>query len=158
MLLGSNIGDRQEHLQYGIKKINEAAGKVVKKSSFYETEPWGVTDQDAYLNAAVLIETEFSPEELFRAIKEIEIEEGRTDQRKYAPRTLDIDILFYNQQIVHTKHLVIPHPRLHRRKFALVPMNEIASDFVHPVFRKTIGTLLTNCKDPLYVRLFTKRH
>ena len=154
LLLGSNIGDRIGHILNGLNKIGEKAGVINAISSFYETEPWGVTDQADYLNAAVLISTEVEPGSLFAILKEIETGEGRLDQKKYAPRTLDIDILFYDAEIITTEKLTIPHPRLHLRKFVLIPMAEIAPDHMHPVINKTIEELIAECPDMMEVRRF----
>lgn len=151
LLTGSNIGDRKKHLQHAIQQLNIVAGEVISTSSVYETAPWGVTDQDAYLNQAILLQTNLLPAELFSALKKIEENEGRTSQIKYAPRTLDIDILFYDDLILETEVLTIPHPRLHLRKFVLVPMNEIAAEFFHPILKKKIKMLLKNCEDELAV-------
>lgn len=155
LLLGSNIGDREGHLRHGIQQLRAQAGNVVTISSFYETEPWGVTDQPDYLNAAALIETELTALKLFHLLKSIEVGEGRTDPKKYASRTLDIDILFYDDEVIRSEDLVIPHSRLHLRQFTLVPMNEIAGNFRHPVLKKTISELLAECEDKLEVRLFS---
>jgi 2-amino-4-hydroxy-6-hydroxymethyldihydropteridine diphosphokinase len=153
LLLGSNIGDRFAHMQNGIRKIDAQAGMIQKQSSFYETEPWGVINQANYLNAAVLIKTPYTPAELFYRLKSIEADEGRTDQTKYASRTLDIDILFYNNLILRTPQLKIPHPKLSSRQFVLEPLNEIAPAFMHPEFNKTISQLLMECTDDKKVNL-----
>jgi 2-amino-4-hydroxy-6-hydroxymethyldihydropteridine diphosphokinase len=153
LLLGSNIGEREKHFEFAISRLNAEAGNVVKISSFYETAPWGVTGQQNYLNAALLLETELSPESLFHTLKNIEKEAGRTDLRKYAPRPLDIDILFYDDEVIKTNDLTIPHEKLHLRRFTLVPLNELAPEFHHPVLNKTIAALLQACEDPLEVKL-----
>jgi len=151
LLLGSNLGDRALHIQHAMDAIQPRIGKTEKISSLYETEPWGVSDQPNYLNAAMIIHTSYSPQELLTLIKQIELEEGRTDQKKYASRILDIDILFYNDLVLNSKDLIIPHPRLQDRRFALIPLNEIDSDFIHPVFKKSIAELLKECQDTLKV-------
>src|SRR5262245_24272879 len=120
LLLGSNIDDRENYLSLGLEKIQDRAGKILKSSFIYETAPWGVVGQENYLNAAVLVETLLSPEKLFPELKKIETEAGRTDQKKYAPRTLDIDILFYDHLVLNSKDLIIPHPKLQLRRFVLV--------------------------------------
>jgi len=153
LLLGSNIGDRENHFEYAISRLNAEAGTVVKISSFYETAPWGVTGQQNYLNAALLLETELGPGKLFHILKNIEKEAGRTDLRKYAPRPLDIDILFYDDEVIKTNELTIPHDKLHLRRFTLVPLNELAPAFHHPVLNKSIAALLEACEDPLEVKL-----
>ena len=153
LLLGSNIGDRENHFEYAISRLNTEAGTVVKISSIYETSPWGVTGQQNYLNAALLLETELAPGKLFHILKNIEKEAGRTDLRKYAPRPLDIDILFYDDEVIKTNELIIPHDKLHLRRFTLVPLNELAPAFHHPVLNKSIAALLEACEDPLEVKL-----
>jgi len=151
LLLGSNIGDRKGYLSFAEKEISARAGKILKNSAIYETAPWGVTNQDDYFNAAVLLQTSLSPESLFSVLKKIELDAGRIDQKKYAPRTLDIDILFYDDLVLNSKELSIPHPKLHLRRFALVPLVEIAYDLIHPVLGKSIDELLKECADSLEV-------
>lgn len=154
LLLGSNLGNRRLHLLHGLDEIRSRAGKVLQQSSIYETEPWGVTDQPDYLNAACKIETTLSPENLFSVLKKIEIGEGRISQKKYASRTLDIDIVFYDDLILQSEGLIIPHPKIHLRKFVLAPLDEIAPDFIHPAFKKSMRQLLDECDDSLEVRNF----
>src|SRR5262245_29514015 len=151
LLLGSNIGDREAHLYFAIREINARAGKILKASSVYETEPWGVTNQANYLNAAVLLETDLDPESLIHRLRDLEREAGRTDQKKYAPRTLDIDILFYDHLVWKSEDLIIPHPKLHLRRFALVPLAELNSRFIHPLLHHSVEELLQSCTDPLRV-------
>lgn len=152
LLLGSNVGNRQVHFQHALEKIQSMAGVISKASSIYETQPWGVTDQDDYLNMAVEINTSYSPEELFKHLKAIEKGEGRTDATQYAPRTLDIDILFYNDLVFESEHLIIPHPRLHLRRFVLKPLEEIAPSIIHPMLKKSVKELLMECEDDKNVR------
>ena len=152
LLFGSNIGDRKGYLSFATNEISTRAGKILKRSSIYETAPWGVTNQDDYLNAAVLLQTSLSPESLFSVLKEIEQDAGRIDQKKYAPRTLDIDILFYDDLVLNSKELIIPHPKLQLRRFALVPLEEIADKLIHPVLRKSMDELLKECPDNLEVK------
>ncbi|MEO6169199.1 MAG: 2-amino-4-hydroxy-6-hydroxymethyldihydropteridine diphosphokinase [Chitinophagales bacterium] len=152
LLLGTNVGDRQQHLQHGLEKIKTTAGDFQQVSSVYETEPWGVVNQDDYLNMVVEIKTFFSPEELFKQLKAIETAEGRTDATKYAPRTLDIDVLFYDDLVLESEYLIIPHPRLHLRRFVLKPLEEIAASLIHPLLGKSIRELLKECGDYKNVR------
>jgi len=151
LLLGSNLGDRVAHLKAALDAIQSGVGSIVKTSSIYETAPWGVTNQPNYLNAAMEILTPLDPFSLLSSLKKIEINEGRTDRKKYASRTLDIDILFYDGITMDSNDLTIPHPKLHLRKFALVPLSEIAADHIHPVLNKSVGELLSTCGDQLGV-------
>ena len=156
LCLGGNIGDREKALQLALTKINATAGKIITKSAIYETEAWGVENQQAYLNQCVKIETTHSPEDLIATLLNIEKSLGRerSFNHIYESRTLDIDILFYNDFVVNKDHLVIPHPRLHLRKFVLIPMNEISQDYLHPILNKTIFSLLKECEDTSEVNHF----
>lgn len=152
LLLGTNLGDRLRHIQAARREIADRVGDIKKESSVYETEPWGVTDQPTYLNAVVIVQTTLAPNELLAVLKMIEKLEGRTDRKKYAPRTLDIDILFYDGLVFHSKELTIPHPKIPLRRFALIPLAEVMPDFVHPQLRKSIRQLLAECTDGLQVK------
>lgn len=156
LLFGSNLGDRTLHIQRAMKSVQDEVGKAEKISSIYETEPWGVSDQPNYLNAAMIIHTHLSPQQLLSLLKRIEMEEGRVDQKKYASRTLDIDILFYDDLVLNSKEVTIPHPKLHLRKFALVPLAELGMNLIHPTLNKSIDELLKECPDQLEVRSFLK--
>ena len=154
LLLGSNIGDRQQHLSTALRKIGDKVGLIQKVSSAYETQPWGVTNQDDYLNMAVQVSTSLTPELLFKKLKAIEAAEGRISIIQNAPRTLDIDILFYDEMVIASKLLIIPHPRLHLRRFVLTPLVDIAPDLIHPVLKKSIQDLLDLCPDEKTVRKY----
>jgi 2-amino-4-hydroxy-6-hydroxymethyldihydropteridine diphosphokinase len=154
LLTGGNLGDRAGNLKMAAEAIGRSAGKIVMLSSLYETAAWGTKDQPDYLNQAIEIETNMRAPELLNILLDIEIQLGRYRQEKYGPRLIDIDILFFNSDILKTPNLVIPHPHIQNRRFVLVPMAEIASDFQHPVFNKSITELLTNCTDPLNVKKF----
>jgi 2-amino-4-hydroxy-6-hydroxymethyldihydropteridine diphosphokinase len=173
ILLGSNRGDRINYLAGGVQMIGEHAGKILKKSTIYETEPWGFEDSKPFLNQVVEIETVFQPGELLEKIMTIEAKLGRIRPFKscncsvlnqqtelhmtesgnqhsasiYSGRTIDLDILLYGERIVFNDNLMIPHPRLHERRFTLVPLNEIIPGLVHPVLKKTISMLLKECTD-----------
>jgi len=152
LLLGSNIGEREKNLSLALKFLKTEAGTVYKKSAIYSTKAWGNETMDDFLNRAVCMKTKLSAAKLLKAVLKIESGMGRKrQQRKYLPRTIDIDILFFNDEIINSGELKIPHPLLHQRKFALVPMAEIAPGFVHPVFHKTISFLLSACEDTLSV-------
>ena len=136
--IGSNLGDRKENCQQAIKLIEKNSIAVKKQSRMYETEPWGVKDQPKFINIAIEAETDKKPEELLRILKEIEKEFGRTETVKWGPRVIDLDILFYDDLILKTPDLEIPHPLLHEREFVLKPLCEIAPDKKHPVTGKTV--------------------
>ncbi|MEK7255186.1 MAG: 2-amino-4-hydroxy-6-hydroxymethyldihydropteridine diphosphokinase [Bacteroidota bacterium] len=153
LLTGGNLGDRQQNLQAAKQLITEKIGNVVKASSLYETAAWGHVEQPEYLNQALEVTTELSPMEVLQAIFEIENALGRTRRNKWEARTMDIDILFYDSKVLKTKDLTIPHPLLHRRNFALVPMLEIAPLKKHPVLDKTIEELYEESEDELDVVL-----
>jgi 2-amino-4-hydroxy-6-hydroxymethyldihydropteridine diphosphokinase len=152
LLTGGNEGDRFLHMQQARTNIELICGQLLQVSSLYETEPWGNTDQPDFLNQVILIDTKLSPEELLRAILSIEKKGRRKRTVKNAPRTIDIDILFYNDLILEKPGLSIPHPRIADRRFVLEPLNEISPEFIHPVIGKTIHRLLLECKDELAVK------
>ena len=147
LLLGSNEGIPVENLRKAKILIAERAGKIANQSSLYETEAWGVKEQQSFLNQAILIHTSLSPTELLVTLKSIEKETGRVETIKWGPRVIDIDILFFGNETVDLPELKIPHPFIQDRRFTLVPMAEIAPNFVHPVLGKTMRTLLQNCTD-----------
>ncbi|MFN0035987.1 MAG: 2-amino-4-hydroxy-6-hydroxymethyldihydropteridine diphosphokinase [Saprospiraceae bacterium] len=147
LCLGSNVGNRAANLRSAIGLIEKNVGKIVKKSHIYETQPWGKTDQDLFLNQVVMVNTTLDPRDILDRISRAERELGREQKEKWGPRIIDIDILFYGKRIVRDKGLEIPHPELHKRAFVLVPMMEIAPDFEHPVLEKQIDELYMNCED-----------
>lgn len=149
LLLGGNTGDRLYYLDAALEQIANRCGKIISSSRYYETAAWGQEDLQPFLNRAIGIETNLSPEELLLEIHLIEQEYGRERIVKWGARTLDIDIIFYGDKIVDTPTLQIPHPLLQDRRFVLVPLLEIAADFIHPVFHKTVTVLLSECKDSL---------
>jgi 2-amino-4-hydroxy-6-hydroxymethyldihydropteridine diphosphokinase len=154
--LGGNIGNREFTLKQAVEKINHEIGKVISQSNYYETEAWGVENQDKYLNQCICIETLLTSSQILKKSLEIELSLGRKRNHKetYEPRTIDIDMLFYNSDFIQTKELTIPHPRLQLRKFVLIPLNEIAPTFLHPTLNKTIQTLLMECDDSCEVLLY----
>ncbi len=146
--LGTNLGNREENLRQALEKIREFIGIVVTMSSVYETEPWGFRSENQFLNMVIEIETNLKPSGLLGRLLMIESLLGRLREGTgYKSRTIDIDILFYGQKLVNTQVLKVPHPLLHERKFVLAPLAEIAPGFVHPLFKKTIVQLITECKD-----------
>ena len=141
--LGSNMGDRESYLDFAIDELNkDEYTKVTKVSDFIETEPYGGVEQDNFLNGCIEVETLHSPDELLHLINAIEKDAGRERFIHWGPRTLDLDILFYDQEIIDMPDLHIPHIDLHNRDFVLVPMNQIAPYLRHPVLNQTISQLL----------------
>lgn len=141
--LGSNIGDREQYLQAAIAALG-SLGEVAQVSSFFDTEPVGYTDQDRFLNAALLLRTDIAPQQLIQKTLQIEADLGRVrdPENRNGPRTIDIDILFYGNQVINEPNLEVPHPRMHERTFVLEPLVEIAPDLQHPVLQKNIVELL----------------
>ena len=155
--LGSNIGDRYVNLKKCIAQLGITWGISVSKcSSFYETQPWGVENQPWFLNAVLEIKTSLSPEKLLFECQKIEMSMGRNREleTRWGERIIDIDILFYGNEIISLSNLVIPHKHLHERAFVLVPMLEIASNFVHPFFNKSIEKLYNDLENPEDVFLY----
>ncbi|WP_290791920.1 2-amino-4-hydroxy-6-hydroxymethyldihydropteridine diphosphokinase [Flavihumibacter sp. UBA7668] len=155
LLMGGNIGNREEYLKQAIGLIRNLAGRPVQVSSLYETAAWGKSDQGAFLNQAVQLETFLSAAALMTTLLLIEDQMGRKRLDRYGPRIIDIDILLYDQEVHQSTHINIPHPELPNRRFALEPLGEIAPDLIHPVLHKTIQDLLLVCKDPLPVHKIT---
>lgn len=152
LLLGSNLGDRQLFLQQAIKGI-ENITEVVKASSVYETEAWGVEGQPNYLNQVLLVKTDMLPRAMLKKLLDLEKTLGRKRTEKWGSRTIDIDILFFGEMIINDDpDLIIPHPRLHERRFTLEPLGELDNQFVHPVLKKTISQLKNELTDSLIVK------
>ena len=146
IILGSNLGDKIAHLEQGCDWLRQI-GTVNRSSNIYETEPWGVDDHPSYLNLVLELTTDLPPGRLMKACLRIERQFGRIRKKGIKPRVLDIDILLYDNRIVEQKKVTIPHPRMHLRRFALIPLAELAPDKVHPVFGITIKELLDQCPD-----------
>lgn len=147
LLIGGNIGDRLANLKTAIDCIEKLCGKMLKASTIYETEAWGYKDQAAFLNQALLIETQLDASQLMLALLDIEKQLGRIRINPLGPRTIDIDIIYFNEEIIETAIVSIPHPRLAERNFVLMPLVEIAPDYIHPVFHKNNTLLLKECED-----------
>ncbi|AKD58758.1 2-amino-4-hydroxy-6-hydroxymethyldihydropteridine diphosphokinase [Spirosoma radiotolerans] len=147
LLLGANLGDRVQTLHRAVDLIAERLGTVMQQSALYETAPWGVVDQPAYLNQVLAVETMLRPEDVLVQTQIIEQELGRVRFEKWGARVIDIDMLYYDHLIQQSDTLTIPHPYLHQRRFTLVPLAEIAPNLVHPVFKKTTSELLAECAD-----------
>ena len=151
LITGGNIGDRKKNLETAASLIKERVGKITKLSKIYETEAWGIKNQRVFYNQVLVVESKFSAREVLTTILKIEEEMGRKRTVKNAARIIDIDILFFNDDIVNEQNLVIPHPEIGNRRFVLSPLNEIAPQMVHPVLKKTIQQLLSESKDQLNV-------
>lgn len=152
LLIGGNLGDRICNLSIAKSLIEKQLGDIVSVSSIYETASWGIIEQPDFLNQVLLIKTKLSPDKIMRSILSIEKKMGRVRSQKNASRIIDIDILFFNDEVIKGKNLTIPHPEIQNRKFVLIPLNEIASDVIHPVFKQSIKNLLEASKDKLEVK------
>jgi 2-amino-4-hydroxy-6-hydroxymethyldihydropteridine diphosphokinase len=146
-MIGGNIGDRLVNLENARNSIEQKCGNIQKQSSIYETEAWGFKDQPAFYNQALCIETALSPQDLMATLLAIEQAMGRERLMPLGPRTIDLDIIYYNQTIIEIPTLMIPHPRLSERNFVLAPLAEIAPDFVHPIHKKTNLALYNDSTD-----------
>lgn len=154
LLLGGNLGNRTSYLADARKSIIAAVGSITQRSKLYETAAWGNTDQPAFLNQVLAVQTELSPEQVLQKINAIEQELGRVRLEHWGARVIDIDILFYDQLVLQSQRLTIPHPQLHLRRFTLLPLAEIAPQLEHPVLEKTVEDLLEICPDMLEVRVY----
>lgn len=152
ILLGSNLGDRKKYIASAISEISATLGIIEISSSLYETASWGKHDQPDFLNQVIELKTNLNPKDLLTGVLNIEIKLGRKRIQKWGSRVIDIDILLYGQQIVNEPELSIPHPFLAFRRFCLMPLNEIAPKFVHPILKKTMQELLFELSDDLFVK------
>ena len=155
LLIGGNLGNRIENLTKAISAIEKDIGKIIKVSAIYQTASWGITEQPDFLNQVLLVTTKFSAAETMQIILSVENKMGRIRTLKNASRIIDIDILFFNDEIISQPNLTIPHPEIQNRKFALIPLNEIAPQLLHPVFKQSIQNLLSTSKDKLEVKPLT---
>lgn len=155
LLLGSNLGNRLLEISKAIVMIDKHVGKIIERSPLYETDSWGFKTSKKFINIALIVKTKKRPAKVLEKIQRIEQELGRKKTKKgYESRIIDIDIIFFNNEIINEEKLVIPHERAHERRFVLEPMNFLAPDYIHPVFNKNVGQLLENCMDELSVGLF----
>ncbi|MEZ0540734.1 2-amino-4-hydroxy-6-hydroxymethyldihydropteridine diphosphokinase [Fibrella arboris] len=155
LLLGANLGDRLHTFEQARIRIANQIGPTVLQSSLYETAAWGVTNQPTYLNQVLVVATYLEPAAVLTYTLAIEESLGRRRTEKWGARVIDIDLLFYDDLIVDTPTLTLPHPLLHERRFTLVPLAELAPAFVHPVLHQTIQTLLAHCSDESEVIKFS---
>lgn len=155
LLLGANLGDRTATLQRALDHIRTDVGPVLQQSALYETAAWGVTDQPAFLNQVLKVLSVFPPEEILEKTQAIEARLGRVRREKWGSRVIDIDLLYVDDLVQHRETLILPHPFLHERRFTLVPLAEVAPEFIHPVFHKTNKQLLAECQDTGEVKPWT---
>jgi len=152
--IGSNLEHREENLNRAITLIEENCGIITKKSSLYETAPWGNLEQPNFLNQALVLRTDMSAKKLMKQLLHIERLMGRIRIAKMGPRLIDLDIALMDEEIIQSEQLVLPHPHLQDRKFVLLPLVEIAPKAFHPIFNKTVEQLLKECEDVLDVKKF----
>jgi len=150
--LGSNIGQKRKNLRLALALLEKEGGKVLRASSLYKTQPVGISDQPWFYNQVVEVETDLSPFSLLRLIKEIEKNMGRKTTVNQGPRLIDIDILLAGNSVIRTRELIIPHPRLEKRNFVLIPLGEISPETVHPFLKIKIEDLGKKSKDPSLVK------
>jgi len=148
LLLGTNLGDKKENLLLALEKIQQSGQTIIKTSKVHETAPWGFQHPESFYNQAVAIQTILPPQELMTLILEIEKTMGRERKMKgYEARIIDIDIILYDDCVIQTETVTIPHPMMHLRRFVLVPLCEIASQAIHPITKLSVSQLLQECSD-----------
>jgi 2-amino-4-hydroxy-6-hydroxymethyldihydropteridine diphosphokinase len=152
ILLGTNLGDKMANLLKAVELIKNHC-LLTKQSSIFETAAWGNTNQDNFYNQVIEVNTELSATDLLQILLQIETQMGRVRNQKWEARIIDLDILYFNHEIIDTENLKVPHPYLHVRRFTLAPLVQIAPEFLHPVFNKTNTALLENCSDNSDVKL-----
>lgn len=154
LILGGNLGKRDEVIFHALRKIDRQLGKIIRQSGIYESEAWGYKLQPSFFNCVVCCETLQNAEQCLKTAMSIEEQIGRIrTNEKWRERIIDIDILYYNQEVIDTADLKVPHPQIQNRRFALIPLVEIAQDFMHPTLEKSNYQLLENCEDTLDVKL-----
>ena len=148
------MGDSEQQLSLARQHIAQQIGSITRASQLYTTAAWGNNNQPDFLNQVIIVETNLAAQPLLQLILTIEENMGRVRTTKYAPRVIDIDILFYNEEIITSNNLVVPHPEIENRRFVLIPLNELDPKFTHPISKKNMKTLLLECTDPLEVKKF----
>ncbi len=156
LLLGSNLGKRHKILQAALLEIEKQLGQIIQKSKCYESESWGIKTHPLFLNQVIKLKTSLLPEILLQKLLGIEKSLGRKRNEKWGPRTIDLDILYYNDMIIKTINLIIPHPQIQNRRFTLLPLCDLIPEYIHPVFKKNQRELLKTCSDSLGVWVFKK--
>lgn len=151
LITGGNIGNKRLNLETAAVMIEKNIGKIIRSSKIYETDAWGITDQDTFYNQVHLVKSKLSAQQIIRAILKVEKEMGRIRTIKNAARIIDIDILLFNDEIINEQDLTIPHKEIPNRRFVLTPLNELAPQLIHPVLKKNIHALLADCTDNLKV-------
>jgi 2-amino-4-hydroxy-6-hydroxymethyldihydropteridine diphosphokinase len=146
--IGSNLGDREKNCTEALALLEQKGIRIIKRSSMIETEPWGVEEQPMFINLTVEIKTVLEPEKLLGKLKEAEAELGRTETARWGPRIIDLDILFYNDTVMSSPELEIPHPGIQEREFVLKPLCEIAPEKIHPVLGKSVREMLERLSPP----------
>ena len=154
LLLGSNMGNSEQQLLDVIENITQQIGKIVNQSSLYATAAWGESKQPDFLNQVIIVESEIMALPMLDLILSIEKKMGRVRTTKNAPRVIDIDILFFNKEIIATANLTVPHPEIENRRFVLIPLNELSPNLLHPISNLPMSNLLKNCTDTLDVKKF----
>lgn len=157
ILMGTNMGDRVAHLDTACKTIGEKCGNIVKTSKLYESEPWEFDAKEWFINQIICIKTVMTAELLLKELLDIESTMGRVRteiHNGYSSRPIDLDIIYYGNEVINQTELIIPHPRLQLRRFVLIPLCEIAPDMIHPVYKITNTKLLELCKDNSTVKLY----
>ena len=150
--LGSNLGEREQLIFDAVQEISEHVGKVNVRSQIYESSPWRVDGQESYLNQLIEVKTLLSAQAILISVLKIENNLGRVRIEKWGERLIDIDIIFFNNDIIESPDLCVPHKHMHERNFVLIPLNEIASAFIHPKYNKTVEDLLKQCTDTQLVK------
>lgn len=154
LCLSTNLGDRAQNLQNAIQALQNQEIQITQASKIYETEPWGLIDQPWFLNQCIEISTSLNPQQLLETINQIEADLGRIRHQKWAERTIDIDILYYQDQIIQTDTLTIPHPEIKNRQFVLQPLAEIAPNFIDPLDKQSVQQLQSICPDTSKIKLY----